>query len=210
MELGWLDGFGMALIAAGSLGTFLLHRTSSLGPRLISHILMFFGVGCLFWDLFSLQLVAAMVVTGVISAVIISAFNFSGSFQFQIGLSRSALALRFLIGVVIGFAAWSVLPSFGNWFPILSSTLLASLWIFLFGLMTFALGNQLADWFFGLLCMTQGFLMIYVSLENSVALLGVLLFFQLIIAFLGSYCMTFGSNPPEQAEVEDEAEETAE
>lgn len=210
MELGWIDGFGAALIVLGSFGSFLLHRTPSLGPRLVSHIVMFFGVGCLYWGQFSLSLVAAIVLTGVISAIIISAFNFLGSFQFRIGLSRSVLILRLFIGVVIGSAAWFVLPYLGNWLPILRSTLLTSLWIFLFGMMTFALGNQLADWFFGLLCMTQGFLMIYVSLENSVTLLGALLFFQLIIAFLGSYCMTLGNDLQDETKPGPEPEETIE
>ena len=49
---------------------------------------------------------------------------------------------------------------------------------------------MLIDRFFGLLFLTQGFLMMYVSLEKSTAVFGFLLFFELALALLGSYCLT--------------------
>lgn len=186
----WAAWGGVALTLIGSFSVFLMSSEKEVQPRLIAYMIVFFGVGLVFRRSFSTQLVFATVLTGTISAVILGAPNFSRPFRFPARMSRSVLLMRALIGLIFAAAVWLYLPRFANWLPIVTETLLSSMLIFVFGLLTFGLGTRLIDRFFGLLFLTQGFLMMYVSLEKSTAVFGFLLFFELALALLGSYCLT--------------------
>lgn len=201
---------GLALIGIGAFATFLFVGLDELNPRVLAHAVTFLGVGVLSWNTLSFRVNAAIVLTGVISAVVLGAAEWTGTLRFNVSLPKSVFALRFLIGGILILMIWLYLPAVSSWLPILRTTLFGSLLIFVFGLFSYALGVKTIDRFIGLLCLTQGFLMIYVSLESSIFVFGVLLFFQLILAFLGA--LALAEEAPEENFEDDEStdEELAE
>lgn len=181
---------GLTLIGVGAFASFLFVGVDELGPRVLAHAVTFLGVGVLSWHALSFRLNAAIVLTGVISAVVLGAADWTGTLRFKVSLPRSVFLLRFLIGACFSLMIWLYLPVIASWLPVSRTTIFGSLLIFVFGLLSYALGVKTVDRFIGLLCLIQGFLMIYVSLESSIFVFGVLLFFQLMLSFLGALALS--------------------
>lgn len=192
---------GLTLISFGAFAAFLFIGLDELTPRVIAHGVTFIGVGVLSAQALSFRLNAAIVLTGVISAVVLGAAEWSEPIRLKVALPRSVYALRGLIGACVMLMIWLYLPVIAAWLPLLRTTLFGALLIFVFGLLCCALGVNTADRFIGLLSLTQGFLMIYGSLESSIVVFGALLFFELVLAFLGALALA------EEAPEEDLAEE---
>lgn len=210
MGLGIPEKIGFGLIVACVWGIFVLRGQENQQLRLLFFAGMYVGVGLIYRLTLSFQSVFAFVLTGVMCAVVLGTDRFPFVLNLTVRMPRSLILLRLLIAAVFTVILWLMLPSVASLLPLRRVVLFSGMTVFLFGLLTFGLGTQMIDRFLGLLCLLLSFQLIYIALEDSLIVFGVLLFFQLIVAFFGSLFggasfaageETFGTDTGGKAEV---------
>jgi hypothetical protein len=167
---------------------------------LLGYILQYFGICLLFINIFPLQIIIALLLTGIMGAAILGTDQINLKTRLVFSGFRSDNLFRFLLAILIAVLIFAIEPKISRWIPIPAAILFSALFLMAIGLILFSQGRRLLNRFIGILNIFLGFQATYMLIEESVLVTGFMIAINLLISLLGAFLMSTQSHDAESPE----------
>lgn len=134
----------------------------------------------------SWQILASLFLNAITAATLLETGHFDLKAPLPRGIINAQRIQRLLLGLVLWMLVYSFESRIAVWIPIPDSTLFAALYCCCCAILDLALKKELSDTFIDLLIIFFSFELIYMLVEGSVLVFGLMTAISLLIAFFGA------------------------